>query len=181
MTADVEVGGRTRRVSARRDGNGWVVTLEGRELYADVAAAGGRWSLLIREGPAPGLPAADAGHRARSYEIAVESCGPGGQVIHVDGQAVPAAMAGARTRFGRRPRDASSAAGPARLTSPMPGRVVRILARAGDAVAAGQPLVVVEAMKMENELRAPKGGTVIDVRVSEGASVDANTVVMVVE
>jgi biotin carboxyl carrier protein len=65
--------------------------------------------------------------------------------------------------------------------SPMPGRVVKILAGAGEAVAAGQPLVVVEAMKMENELRAPRSGTITGVRVSEGASIEANTVIMVVE
>ena len=63
----------------------------------------------------------------------------------------------------------------------MPGRIVRVLVKAGDVVAAQQGLVVVEAMKMENELRAPRAGTVTDVRVVDGMSVDANSVLMVME
>ena len=65
------------------------------------------------------------------------------------------------------------AAGPMTLRSPIPGRVAKLLARAGDKVAAGQTLVVLEAMKMENELRAPRAGTVSDVRCAEGAPVEA--------
>jgi biotin carboxyl carrier protein len=63
----------------------------------------------------------------------------------------------------------------------MPGRVVKVLVKSGDTVAARQPLVIVEAMKMENELRAPRAGTVADVRVSEGQSVEANAVLVVLE
>jgi biotin carboxyl carrier protein len=61
----------------------------------------------------------------------------------------------------------------------MPGRVVKVLVAPGDAVAARQGLVVVEAMKMENELRAPRAGRVSEVRVHEGAPVEANTVLIV--
>ena len=63
----------------------------------------------------------------------------------------------------------------------MPGRIVKVLVKAGDRVVRGQGLVVVEAMKMENELRATRDGTVAAVRVSEGMSVDANAVLVVVE
>ena len=63
----------------------------------------------------------------------------------------------------------------------MPGRVVRVLVAAGDDVQARQPVVVVEAMKMENELRSPKSGRVKDVAVSAGASVEAGRVLMVIE
>jgi biotin carboxyl carrier protein len=61
----------------------------------------------------------------------------------------------------------------------MPGRVVKVLVAVGDAVAARQGLVVVEAMKMENELRAPRAGRVSEVRAREGAPVEANTVLIV--
>jgi biotin carboxyl carrier protein len=71
--------------------------------------------------------------------------------------------------------------GPAAIVAPMPGRVVKVLVKQGDLVAARQPLVVVEAMKMENELRAPRAGTVIEVRVSEGMSVDPHMVLMMLE
>jgi biotin carboxyl carrier protein len=61
----------------------------------------------------------------------------------------------------------------------MPGKVVRVLVRPGDTVRARQPLVVVEAMKMENELRAPRDGTVSDVTAREGASVEAGALLVV--
>jgi biotin carboxyl carrier protein len=67
------------------------------------------------------------------------------------------------------------------VVAPMPGRVVRVLVSPGDEVAARQPVVVVEAMKMENELRSPKAGRVKDVAVTPGASVDAGRVLVVIE
>jgi pyruvate carboxylase subunit B len=62
----------------------------------------------------------------------------------------------------------------------MPGRVVRVLAAVGDRVAARQGLVVVEAMKMENELRSSRDGVVTEIRVAPGTAVDAGTVLVVV-
>jgi len=62
----------------------------------------------------------------------------------------------------------------------MPGKVVRVLVGAGETVAARQGLVVVEAMKMENELRAPRAGTVRDVRAVEGASVEAGALLLTI-
>jgi biotin carboxyl carrier protein len=67
------------------------------------------------------------------------------------------------------------------LLAPMPGKVVRVLLSAGDDVAAGQGVVVVEAMKMQNEIKSPKAGRIIEVRVSEGATVNSNQVLAVVE
>jgi biotin carboxyl carrier protein len=63
----------------------------------------------------------------------------------------------------------------------MPGRVVRVLVKSGDQVKARQPVVVVEAMKMENELRALHDGTVSDVAVRDGQPVEAGTLLAVVE
>jgi biotin carboxyl carrier protein len=60
----------------------------------------------------------------------------------------------------------------------MPGKVVRVLVKNGDTVLARQPLVVVEAMKMENELRAGRDGTVAEVHAKEGASVDAGALLV---
>ena len=72
------------------------------------------------------------------------------------------------------------AAGPIQIVSPMPGRIVRVLVMAGDVVAARQGLLVVEAMKMENELRAAARGTVTELFVREGQSVDAGAPLLVV-
>ena len=63
----------------------------------------------------------------------------------------------------------------------MPGRVVRVLVAAGDEVAVRQGVVVVEAMKMENELRSPKAGRIKEVNVAPGTSVEAGRVLLVVE
>ena len=69
----------------------------------------------------------------------------------------------------------------ARITSPMPGKVVRVLVAAGETVVAGQGLVVVEAMKMQNELKSPIDGVVKQVQVADGATVNGNQVLVVVE
>jgi biotin carboxyl carrier protein len=67
------------------------------------------------------------------------------------------------------------------IRAPMPGKVIRVLAAAGDAVDEGQDLVVVEAMKMQNTMKSPKAGHVAEVRAREGATVAAGEVLVVVE
>ena len=67
------------------------------------------------------------------------------------------------------------------LKAPMPGLVVKVLAQTGDSVEAGQPLVVLQAMKMENELSLPRGGTVSSVGVAAGQTVEAGQVLAVIE
>ena len=71
--------------------------------------------------------------------------------------------------------------GQQQLTAPMPGKVVRVLLRPGDEVSAGQGVLVVEAMKMQNEIKSPKTGRILEIRVAEGATVNANQVLAVVE
>jgi len=71
-------------------------------------------------------------------------------------------------------------AGKAMLTSPMPGKVVKLLVKVGQEVEAGQGVIVVEAMKMENELRAPRGGRIESVHVQEGALVESGRLLVVI-
>ena len=78
-------------------------------------------------------------------------------------------------------RDRTPPDGRHAVRSPMPGRIVRVLVAAGDRVIARQPLVVVEAMKMENELRAQVDGVVKELNVQEGAVIDTGTVIVVIE
>jgi biotin carboxyl carrier protein len=68
-----------------------------------------------------------------------------------------------------------------RVTAPMPGRVVRVLVQQGEAVEAGQGIAVIEAMKMQNELKAPKAGRVASLSIREGAAVAAGDVLAEVE
>ena len=119
-----------------------------------------------------------SGFGRKSYDTAFEP-GPGGTlIVHVNGIAVPLTVLDRRT--GRsRVREGRADAAPQTVVAPMPGRIVKVLVKPDEAVVARQPLVVVEAMKMENELRAPRAGVVTDVRVAEGASVEANTVLVV--
>lgn len=67
------------------------------------------------------------------------------------------------------------------ITAPMPGKIVKVLVQAGDVVKQGQGLLVIEAMKMENELRSPKDGKVIELLVAEGQAVEANAKLCAVE
>jgi pyruvate carboxylase subunit B len=97
----------------------------------------------------------------------------GSYVLWVDGWRFPVEALDERARTIRDLSSASAAAaGPSPLVAPMPGLVVRILVSEGAEVVAGQPLVVMEAMKMENELRSPSTGRVATVRVSVGAVVE---------
>jgi biotin carboxyl carrier protein len=101
--------------------------------------------------------------------------------VFVNGQPVPVAISGrGQHRTRRRSGDVADKGGPQPVVAPMPGRIVKVLVKAGDTVAARQGLVVVEAMKMENELRSPKAGTVSDVRVTEGMLVEAKAVLVIV-
>ncbi|MEK6303680.1 MAG: biotin/lipoyl-containing protein [Acidobacteriota bacterium] len=71
--------------------------------------------------------------------------------------------------------------GPQQITAPMPGKVVRVLLRPGDEVAAGQGVIVVEAMKMQNEIKSTKAGRILEIRVAEGESVNNKQVLAIVE
>src|SRR5262249_14537567 len=75
---------------------------------------------------------------------------------------------------------ARGAAGGQMLKSPMPGRITHVGVRAGDSVEAGDTLVVIEAMKMENELKAGRAGTVAEVRVEPGQAVNPGDVLIVI-
>ena len=163
LNVRVEVNGRARTVDVRPGGRRYDVSIDGRSAAVDLVRTPTGWSLLLD---------------GRSHEVALED-GPAGTAVYVDGQRVPVTLPDAR-RFGAGGRHADGGPqGPGRITSPMPGRVVKVLVAPGDQVVARQGLVVVEAMKMENELRAPAAGTVTEVRVTEGASVEANAVLVI--
>jgi len=104
---------------------------------------------------------------------------PGGWLIQLPRVSVAVSVDGRRGRAGA--AGTAAATGEQRVIAPMPGRVVRVLVRAGDQVEAGQGLIVVEAMKMENELTSPKAGRVREIAVAEGGSVEAGRLLVVVE
>lgn len=114
----------------------------------------------------------------RVYEARVSEAGPGWLNVKVDGHSFRIRLIDRKQRSpaANHPDD-----GQQLLAAPMPGKVVRILLRPGDDVAAGQGVVVVEAMKMQNEVKSNKSGKVVDIRVAEGDTVTSDQVLAVVE
>jgi biotin carboxyl carrier protein len=173
VTYQVAINGRMRRVEIDRAGGLYVVTVDGHRHVADVTPISGGSSLIL------------GGEAARrSYEVAIAEHPPasGTLVVYVNGRLITAAVGTPRGSWARRGQEAGEMSGaPVPVTAPMPGKVVKLLVQPGEAVTARQGLVVVEAMKMENELRAPRAGIVASVKVAEGSSVEAGTVLAIIE
>jgi biotin carboxyl carrier protein len=190
---EIEVGGRPRHVTVNRMGDGLAVSVDGRLRRLDVARVDAHTLSLIvdeavsadpqvttnpqeppdRTGPGPFGPAS-------VYEATIVADTDGGLVVLVGSVPVVVRTNG-RLRGGRRQARGGAASGPLRIVAPMPGKVVRILVKAGDAVRARQPVVVVEAMKKENELRADRDGTVAEIHTREGMSVDSGALLIVIQ
>lgn len=179
MQLQIEIGGTPRIVTVQRegerDGTRFTVIVDGRAHVVDARRVDAdTLSLLL-------TPEGGAEPVQRVEATVVAGREPGALTIGVDGQDVPVQM---RTGgAGRRGRDTGSASGsgPQRVVAPMPGKVVRVLVKPGDEVKPRQGLVVIEAMKMENELKAARAGRVRDVHVTEAQSVDAGAVLVIVE
>lgn len=131
---------------------------------------------------------------ARDYSL--ESSGPGVFSILIDGRSYQATLLAPGTiqvndrvfsveLFDPRELRARSSAGASHgrqnIAAPMPGKVVRLLAAVGDTVEAGQGLIVVEAMKMQNEMKSPKTGIVAEIKTKGGATVAAGEILIVIE
>jgi biotin carboxyl carrier protein len=166
LRLDVEIEGRTRTVQVDRTPDGrFHVSVDGTSRELDVRQTDVGLSLVFDNGRS--LEAAATPQTSGEWLI---------QLPHVDVSVVVDGQ-----RHGRRGAGGPSGAGTQRVTAPMPGRVLRVLVAVGDEVSHRQGLVVVEAMKMENELGAPKAGRVIEISVVEGASVESGRLLMVIE
>ena len=162
MILDATVDGRTIRVEVRGGDGRYRLTLDGAPLEVDLAGVSRGLSSLLVGGA--------------SHEVGIEKRN-GGYTVVFPGESLTVELAAAAR--GASP-PARHAAGPARVVAPMPGRVVRLLAEAGTDLAAGQGLFVIEAMKMENELKAPRAGRLLEVAVREGQAVEAGALLAVV-
>lgn len=99
--------------------------------------------------------------------------------LHLNGQVIPYAVEDPRSL--RQRRRASGSNGPVTLKASMPGRVVRILLEKGAPVAEHQAVLVIEAMKMQNELKSPREGCIADLRVAPGDTVASGQVLAIIE
>jgi biotin carboxyl carrier protein len=172
---EIEVGGRVVVVLVARSGAGFAVTVGERTWQVDAARIDGHTLSLV-------LDRVWLNDTVRpGHEVVVAPNGAAGQsTVLVDGTPVAISVNG-RTRTRSQDAARHAGAGPQNVIAPMPGKVVRVLVKPGDDVSSRAPLVVVEAMKMENELRAGKAGTIAEVHVREGQSVEAGALLVVIQ
>jgi biotin carboxyl carrier protein len=182
MNFDVTVNGKPWRVAIEAaDAQGpaqvSVVTIRGRRRSFDVAWVDAATLSLVPLDPL------DADARGREFFL--EPRGGGDLQVITGGRIFQATVLSDGKSHQRHPHRAERAAAPIEgrqtVVATMPGRIVRVLVAPGDRVAARQAVVVVEAMKMENEMRAPKDGVVREVRVTPGAAIDAGAVLVVID
>lgn len=154
----------------------YTVTIGGQDLEVEVDGTTVRVDGRAYEAhlsPVPGVPLRHLLLGQQSHTIGMQQTEPGNWRLLVDGVTLDAAVVDERTKHIRSLTGGGAArSGPPTLKAPMPGLVLRVLVTPGQAVSPGQGLVVLEAMKMENELRATAAGTVKAVLVEAGAAVD---------
>lgn len=163
MKVEIEIAGRTRAVNYTPGES--TITLDGESLAVE--------SQILR----PGVLSLIVDDRAWRVFLEDDANEP---AVHIAGERIPYRIDDPRSLKGRRAR-AGGADGPKAIKASMPGRVVRVLAQKGEAVETHQGVVVIEAMKMQNELKSPKAGRVAEVRVAPGDTVVAGDVLAVVE
>ncbi len=141
------------------------VTLDGKEILCDWALLpDGHYSLILG---------------GRVYDFIIDFSSDHCVVVGRDGSQTLRIADPRRLNLGHEVEEGQ--AGLQRLTADMPGKVVRVLVNKGDSVAYDQGLLVLEAMKMQNEIRAPKGGVVREIGVTAGAAVGTGEFLLSIE
>ncbi len=164
MIYDVTSEGKSYRLELNRVDGRWSCRLDGREMEVDAILA--RPDVLS-------LRIGNQAYEVKSERVANEThlwVGSSRFAVEVRD---PRSLRG-RTRAGEDE-------GPRKIVAPMPGKVVRLLVAEGDEVEAGAGIAVVEAMKMQNEIKSPKKGIIQKILASEGSAVNAGDVLIVVE
>jgi biotin carboxyl carrier protein len=161
MKFEVVINGARRTVELERNSDRWRISLDGENIGADaLEIAPNIFSILLN---------------GNSHEVRVTPTSAGALTLQTGHQEFTAEVVDPRAWRGRR-HGALEAEGRQQILAPMPGKIVRVLVQAGDKVEAGQGLLVVEAMKMQNEIRSPKSGTVERLLAKEGQPVNAGAV-----
>ncbi len=165
MIYDITIDDKRYRLELQQADGTWQCKLDGKEVQIDAVLTGRDVLSLLIGG--------------RSYEIKRER---GTQDVHywVGSARYAVEIHDPRSLRGRK-ASGSEDHGSRKLIAPMPGKVVRVLAQEKSEVEAGQGVIVVEAMKMQNELKSPKKGVVQKVLAAEGAAVNAGDVLAIVE
>ena len=161
MQRDILIGGKTIRLEV----NGDHVTVGGNDLAVDYQLISANELSLIVEG--------------RAYRCLLDRTATDEAII-VGGKRYPFAVEDPRALKSRKARGAG-AEGPLQIKSSMPGRVLRVIVGEGEDVVPGQGLLVVEAMKMQNEMKTTRGGRVRRIAVKEGDTVNAGQLLAIID
>jgi biotin carboxyl carrier protein len=143
----------------------WVVRLDGREFPVDCLRVSADYLSLLING--------------ESFELRANRSGES-LTLFLNGNSYECTVRDPRSLRGRN-RAAIREGGEQKLKASMPGKVVRVLAQPGEQIQAGQGIIVIEAMKMQNEVRSPKEGTLKSILVQLGANVNAGDVLAIIE
>ncbi|MGA2902743.1 MAG: biotin/lipoyl-containing protein [Candidatus Korobacteraceae bacterium] len=166
MTYDVIVDAKTHHVELTRGENTWLCNIDGQEIEVDaVLTARDVLSVLLS---------------GKAYEIKRERSLQG-ELHMVIGSARYAVQVQDPRSLRSRRAVAGAELGPQKVKAPMPGKIVRILVNEKGEVKAGQGIIVMEAMKMQNEMKSPKDGTVKRILTAEGSTVNAGDTLAIIE
>ncbi len=166
MTYDVVVDGNRHQVELTRGENIWLCKIDGREVEVDsVLTARDVLSFLVD---------------GKAYEIKRERSLQGELHVVIGSARYAVDVQDPRSLRTRRAVGGTEA-GPQKVKAPMPGKIVRILVSENEEVKAGQGVIVMEAMKMQNEMKSPKDGKVQKILTAEGSVVNARDVLAIIE
>ncbi len=166
MTYDVVINGNTHRVELTKNEHTWLCKVDDTMMEVDAAFTARDVISILLSG--------------KAYEVKRERSLSGETHMIVGSARYSSEVQDPRSLKTRRAQ-AGTGEGPQKLNAPMPGKVVRILVKEKDEVEAGQGVIVVEAMKMQNELKSPKKGVVSKILAAEGSTVNAGDALVVVE
>jgi biotin carboxyl carrier protein len=165
MRYDIGLGSRSYRLELARKEGGWDCKLDGREIAVQAERISAEKLSLLAGG--------------ESFEVRHHRT-EGGAELFIRGTRYEVSVEDPRSWRGRS-SGAQGEAGPQRLTASMPGKVVRVLAQEGDKIVPGQGIAVVEAMKMQNEIRSPRAGVLKKLLAHEGMKVNSGELLAIVE
>jgi biotin carboxyl carrier protein len=168
MKLTVEIDGESREVLLKMDGALVLAEVDGRSYRIEARVS------------RPGVQLLLADNHVYECRIAADAARGASREVHIGSRAFAVTITDLkRLRAGQNAGAQADAV--AQLIAPMPGKVVRVLVEQGTEVAAGDPVVVVEAMKMQNEMKSPRAGTVTALHVKTGDTVNAGEVLAVIE
>ena len=166
MTYDIIVDGKTHRVEVTRGEKFWLCKIDGQEMQVDAAlTARDVLSLLIGD---------------KAYEVKRERSLQGDLHMVIGSARYAVDVQDPRSLRTRRAVSGTDA-GPQKIKAAMPGKIVRLLVGEKEEVKAGQGIIVMEAMKMQNEMKSPKDGRVQKILTAEGSAVNAGDTLAIIE